>query len=317
MISGEKLADFRKTSLLLGKVILEDDEYSGYVLTAVKETVPFDELVVSWNGFTPGMSSLKIEVQVKVNGSWSDFYPIALWNQFFTGGSFSKEDAVAKTLIDLLKVKNSELATAYRVRVWLRRNSFREEPRLTGIYVSTRNSQEFKLKMSHEIAPIELAVPTRSQMIHHQAYANQICSPTCCGMVLGYYDIYIPTDQIIWEVFDKTSGIFGNWPFNTAALGCYGFEAKVEFMTDLTEALREIEAGRPIITGVRYQEGQLENAAIAKTNGHIIVLVGYQDNHLIVNDSAAPANDQVRRKYRLDQFLEVCSGVFYTVKKPS
>lgn len=317
MILDEKITEYVKTKSFQSKVSLEDDQFSGYMLTAPKEVAPFDELVVSWNGSTPGMSSLKIEVQIRVDKEWSDFYPLALWNQFYTGGSFSKEDSIATTLIDLLKVKTSSLATAYRIRVWLMRTSLTEMPQLIGISGSSRNSRRFKLFLSQEITPIELDVPTRSQMIHHQTYANRICSPTCCGMVLGYYGIYVPTDKIIWQVFDRTSGIFGNWPFNTAALGSYGFEAKVVFYEDLYQALLEIEAGRPVITGVRYQEGELEDAAIPKTDGHIIVLVGYQDNYLIVNDSAARTNGQVRRKYRLDQFLQVCSGVFYTVKKSS
>lgn len=315
MIADVRIESFLKTELCLGEVCLLDDEFSGHVLTIPEEAEPFNEIVVSWNGLTPGHSVLKIEVQLRVNGEWSNFYPIALWNQYYTGGSFSKEDQLAKTAIDVVQVKEPNLADAYRMRVWLRRTSFQEMPRLTGLFATTRDTHHFKLHLSQGIAPIELDVPERSQMIQHKAYANLICSPTSCGAVLAYYGIHVPTDQMIWQVYDKTAGIFGNWPFNTAAVGAYGFTARVEFIEDLYEALKEVEAGRPIITGIRYGEGQLENAAIAKTDGHIITIVGYEDGYLIVNDSAALTNDEVRRKYRVDQFLNVCSGVFYRIAK--
>ncbi|MCK4259457.1 MAG: C39 family peptidase [Halanaerobiales bacterium] len=315
MIIAQQIEKFEKTKLFCGQICLQDDEFSGFVLTKPMEVEPYDELVVSWNGITPGTSVFKIEAQISINGQWSNFYPIALWNQFTTGGSFSKEDELAKTLIDLIKVKKPNLADAYRIRAWIRRTDFSQMPRLTGLFASTRNSGEFQLTLSKEIPPVELDVPCRSQMIHHKSCANLICSPTSCGMVLGYYGIYVPTDQMIWKVYDKTIGIFGNWPFNTAALAPYGFEAKVEFIEDLFEALQEIQEGRPIITGIRYKEGELENAAIPKTDGHIITLVGYNDGYVIVNDSAASSNAEVRRRYCVDQFLKVCGGVFYKIRQ--
>lgn len=315
MFADQRIESLTKTELYLGEVRLIDDEFSGQVVTLPEEVAPFNELVVSWNGFTPENSFFKIEAQIRVNGEWSNFYPIAIWNQYHTGGSFSKEDDLAKTAIDVIQVKEPHLADAYRMRVWIRRTSFREMPRLTGLFATTRNTQQFKLHLSQGIAPVELDVPERSQMIQHKAYANLICSPTSSGAVLGYYGIHVPTDQMIWLAYDKTAGIFGNWPFNTAALGAFGFEAKVEFIEDLYDALLEVQAGRPIITGIRYREGELDNAAIAKTDGHIITLVGYEDGYVLVNDSAAPTNAEVRRKYRVDQFLQVCSGVFYKIQK--
>lgn len=315
MITTQQIEKFEKTELKKGEIRLKDDEISGYILTTPQEVELFDQLVVSWNARTPGRSVVKIEAQIRVNGQWSNFYPIALWNQEITGGSFSKEDELARTLIDVIQIKEPNLGDAYRIRAWLRRTVFKEMPRVLGLFGTTRYSKTFQLKLSQGIDPIELDVPTRSQMIHHQAYANQICSPTCCGMLLAYYGIHVPTDEMIWQVQDKTTGIFGNWPFNTAALCTYGFTARVEMMEDLSEALQEVAAGRPIITGIRYQEGELENAAISKTAGHIIIIVGYKDGHIIVNDSAAPSNEEVQRRYRVDQFLKVCSGVFYKAYK--
>lgn len=313
MITDTMIETLSRTELCHGEVRLQDDEFSGYVMTLPQEVAPFDQLVVSWNGWTPGDSCLKVEAQIRVNGEWSNFYPIALWNQYFTGGSYSQEDALAKTVIDVIEVKQPHLAEAYRMRVWLRRTAFAEMPRLTGLFATTRHSATFHLRMSQGITPVELDVPCRSQMIQHQAYANLICSPTSCGMVLGYYGIHQPTDTMIWQVYDRSAGIFGNWPFNTAALSTYGFEARVEFIEDLYEALLEVEAGRPVITSIRYEEGQLENAAIPRTAGHIITIVGYEDGYVLVNDSAAPTHDEVRRKYRVDQFLHVCNGVFYRI----
>ncbi len=294
-----------------GTVVLDEEEFRGSVSSLVVSTEPFDEILVNWNGRTPGESTLKVEVQILVEGQWTEFYPIAVWNETFGGSSLGWEDQWARTEVDLVKVKDGHRATGYRWRVQLRRTEFDSQVCLHDIFVSTRDRQQYNMVMSHEIAATILDVPCRSQMIQHKSYANLICSPTCLGMVAKYHGVDIATQKMIWMAYDRNSGIFGNWLMNTAVLGSLGFEAKAIYCQDLYEILKEIEAGRPVICSIRYQEGALPNAAIPKTGGHLITIVGYKPGYVVVNDPAAASVAEVRREYPVEPFLKACSGVFY------
>ncbi len=292
-------------------VVIDEEEFRGSVTSQPVDTEPFDEILVNWNGRTPGESTLKVEVQLLIEGQWTNFYPIAVWSESAGGSSLGWEDQWARTEVDLVKVKEGRRATGYRWRVQLRRTEFDSQVCLQDVFASTRDRQLFHMIMSQEIAEAVLDVPCRSQMIQHQSYANLICSPTCLGMVAKYHGIDIATQKMIWKAYDRNSGIFGNWLMNTAVLGSLGFEAKAIYCQDLYEILKEIEAGRPVICSIRYPEGALPNAAIPKTAGHLITIVGYKPGYVVVNDPAAASVAEVRREYAVEPFLKACAGVFY------
>jgi hypothetical protein len=62
---------------------------------------------------------------------------------------------------------------------------------------------------------------------------------------------------------------------------------------------REIAAGRPVILSHRWELGDLENAPVSRSNGHLIVVVGFtKDGDVVVNDPAAKVAGAVRRVYK-------------------
>jgi Peptidase_C39 like family len=75
-----------------------------------------------------------------------------------------------------------------------------------------------------------------------------------------------------------------------------------------------------VIASVRYDAGELSGAAIAQTSGHLLVLTGYADGEVFVNDPAAPRAGEVARRYRLDELRRVWlarSGVGYVLFAPT
>src|SRR5207248_3415646 len=79
-----------------------------------------------------------------------------------------------------------------------------------------------------------------------------------------------------------------------------------------------LERGIPIVASVRYVAGELTDAAIGATPGHLLVLVGLEDDAVLVNDPAAPTAASVPRRYRADEFGRVWlarGGVGYVDRK--
>ncbi len=77
-------------------------------------------------------------------------------------------------------------------------------------------------------------------------------------------------------------------------------------------------AGVPVIMSLAWGKGDLTGADIESTNGHLIVLVGFDSSgNPIVNDPAAPSNESVQRTYLRSEFeplwLEASSGTVYLI----
>ena len=64
----------------------------------------------------------------------------------------------------------------------------------------------------------------------------------------------------------------------------------------------------------------MTGAAVAETSGHLLVLTGYEGDHVFVNDPAALRAAEVGRRYRLDELRRVWlarAGVGYVLFAPA
>ena len=150
------------------------------------------------------------------------------------------------------------------------------------------------------------------------------CSPTSTSMVLGYWG-YMPgscEDRVrnaVTGVYDWIYEGHGNWPFNTAYAAELGYEGYVTRFTSLEKAEEFIAAGVPVVMSIAWDKGDLTNSFIDSTNGHLLVLVGFDANgDLIVNDPASPANGEaVQHTYLRSEFeplwLEASGGTVYLI----
>ena len=139
-----------------------------------------------------------------------------------------------------------------------------------------------------------LDVPERSQMIYPNG-GPVWCSPTSTSMVMAYWSAQIgepalnrPVPEVAAAVYDVVYRGNGNWPFNTAYAGRDGLVAYVSRMGSLAQVERWIEAGVPVVASVAWEPGQLPNAAVPSTDGHLLVIVGFTaSGDVVVNDPAA------------------------------
>ena len=170
-------------------------------------------------------------------------------------------------------------------------------------------------------------VPECSQMVYPNG-GNVWCSPVSLSMVIGYWNGNQACAPLVEQtrvgVFDPVYGGYGNWAFNVAWAGSLGFVAQVVRFASLASARPWIDAGVPLILSVSWDndgERRLTGAPVKSSNGHLTVLVGFDESgRAIMNEPASPDDASVRRTYAADE-LEACwltasGGVAYLVYPP-
>ncbi|TYT75527.1 C39 family peptidase [Desulfobotulus mexicanus] len=163
---------------------------------------------------------------------------------------------------------------------------------------------------------VELAVPRKSQMTFPEDIRRRICSPTSIHMVEAYYGVKSDVVEIAYKAYNSIHDMFGIWPQNIWAMSNENIVGYICRIPDFFEVVRLLKTGLPLIVSINYKKGELTNAAIEETPGHLVVVVGIQDGFIICNDPAADSDSNVRRRYKIDEFGKVWiekKGVAYVL----
>lgn len=201
--------------------------------------------------------------------------------------------------------------------------------------------------------PVELAVPRYSQSTHSGEYPKfggggaVWCSPTSTSMVLSYWgagptaaDVEsLPPDKVFdrngradgmvdWAAVHTWDHVYdgaGNWPFNAAYAAEYGLDGSIRQYSTLRAVESWVRRGVPIVVSIRWDNtdddpaNDLDGSSITRTDGHIMLVVGFTaGGDVVANDPASPTNAAVRHVYRRDQFernwLRASDGTAYVIK---
>lgn len=290
---------------------------------------PFTRLVASWNVVMPTGTVLTPAVRVRVAGRWSPWYPLARWG---SGAHPASGETLPRSLpverdgpgpawvdIDTLRLKDDREADAFQMRVW-RRAHDGALPHLRLLAVTTYRAGRPAVGQAQPGGAFRLPVPERSQRVESPDIAGLICSPTCVGMVLAYYGIDQPTPAVVAGVRDAYGEeTYGNWPFNTAYAATHGLRATVRHFPSLDAVEAELRAGRPVILSVAWEPGDLPEAPIPRSNGHLIVATGVDEQGAFhVNDPAAdPRQAQpIARRYPRAHLARAFRGIGYVIEPP-
>jgi len=150
-----------------------------------------------------------------------------------------------------------------------------------------------------------LSVAALSQMECDAAIAHRICSPTCVAMVLDFWRRPATPAALAAEMFHAGTDLYGVWPAAVLAAGRRGIAGYLLRFPDWAAAAWCLEHGLPVIASVRYAAGELTNAAVPATSGHLIVLTGLDADDALVNDPAAPTAATVARRYKISELTRV------------
>jgi len=330
-------------------------DYGTWTSPVVTPDFDYTELIASWNASTPGDSWIEVNVRgTAETGETSKWYVLGRWtagDQHLHRTSVSgQRDELATVLVDTLATVNDHTFADYQLRVDLYRLAGTgDTPSVRSVGAMASNLPDNK---KVPVSPSGGAwgtvldeVPTYSQEIHIGEYpqwdggGEAWCSPTSTAMVLDFWGMGPTDEDTAWVdpafddpqvdhaaryVYDYLYDGAGNWPYNTAYAATFGLEGFVTRLRSLTEAEQFIKAGIPLVVSMSFKKGELDGAGYG-TNGHLMVIVGFDDSgDVVVNDPAShliPSNDEVRFTYDRGQFenawIPHSGGVAYVIHPPT
>jgi len=269
------------------------------VLTSkpLKSPFLFDSLVLSVSAKLMSGAAILAQAAVKTDKGWSGFYKLFYISQNYKKTFAPQKDIFAKTDIDTLLPQKPSQYFKYQITVLgkadinlicaalTKANAKYDE----SLALETLDVRDFEIPLA-PINPNKLADKTLSQ---------RVCSPAALAAVLNYYGKKISLAQAVKGVYDEHARIYGAWPLNIAFAAQQGLTAAFIRCSSLAQAEGEILQGRPVIASVAYKKGALKNAAITQTDGHLIVIAGFDKaGNIIAADGGAT------RKYDRKQFAK-------------
>lgn len=141
-----------------------------------------------------------------------------------------------------------------------------------------------------------------SQMEAEQQIRQRICSPTALTMCLSAIVDNPPWQEITGKCLDPVTRAYGSWPVAVRTANDYGVHGAVELLFDWYSVHDTLASGVPIVCSINFKEGELEDAPLQQTSGHLVLLYGYDKKHVWVLDPAGNTKNEVPKRYDLEQF---------------
>jgi Peptidase_C39 like family len=300
----------------------------------ISTTFNYQEAIASWNASTPAGSWVEIQFRAQYGGArWSKWYILGIWAfDYSTIHRHSvrlQGDSDGFVAVDTFVSSNKkETTNKFQLKLLLFSVDGTSTPSVTNASVAYSTAVPKTAGVSAG-NPAKwntlLNVPECSQMVYPDG-GEVWCSPTSTSMVLAYLDQYAGACEprvraAVDGVYDWIYDGHGNWPFNTAYAAAQGYEGYVARFTSLAKAEEYVAAGVPVIMSIAWKKGELTGADIESTNGHLLVVVGFDaSGNPIVNDPASPTDASVQKTYLRDEFeplwLEASGGTVYLIYPP-
>lgn len=287
---------------------------------------------------------MRVEVRGRAadgrTGSWDTVADWSRLNKRLPRTTYSGQpDDLGRVSVDTWYA--STPVTSWQVRVTLLRPAGSTQPvslERIGAVASVDASAARPTSQPGPGAGTVLPVPTYSQMVHSGHYpqwgggGEAWCSAASTAMVLAYYGVApapagitpghvdAAVDHTARMVYDHGYDGTGNWAFNTAyAATLVAGDSYVTRMRDLREAEDHVVAGVPLVVSIAFGRNQLTGAPISASNGHLLVIVGFEpDGDVVVNDPAGATDADVRRVYDRAQFerlwIAASGGTAYVIR---
>lgn len=307
---------------------------SFYVGEAVSPVITsafsYQEAIASWNAATPAGSWVEVQFRAQFGTRWSKWYTLGIWaSDYSTIARHSvrlQGDSDGFVAVDTFVSSSKRVPTntfQIKLRLFSADGSAVATVRNASVAYSTALPKSGTVSAGNPtLWGTLLNVPECSQMVYPDG-GEVWCSPTSTSMVLGYWNndgspceprVRAAVDGVYDWIYDG----HGNWPFNTAYAAAQGYEAYVARFTSLERAEEYVAAGVPVVMSIAWGKGDLTGSSISSTNGHLLVVVGFDAaGNPIVNDPASPSDADVQHTYLRSEFeplwLEASGGTVYLI----
>ncbi len=277
----------------------------------------FNEALLSWNVHVPAGAAIGAELRVgrSADNFWSEWLHIGEWGAWPEAWPRVTQFDGGKVDIDYFRSAERYDRVQYRLRAAGKAQSGPLRIERVALCVSDTSGMPdaFRRKTSRRDPPERakfvrrLPVPFRSQKTERPELAGRICSPTSVAMVLAYRGVEQPTGKVAQTCYDARHDIYGNWTRavqGAYALGVPGYLARFADWTDVEHSIAD---GQPLIISIRVPKvGDLRNAPYPTTDGHLIVLCGFdEDGNALVNDPAVSTPQLGQLVYRREDLQNV------------
>jgi len=116
----------------------------------------------------------------------------------------------------------------------------------------------------------------------------------------------VPTAEVAERIHDPASDLYGVWPRNVQAAYSFGVPGYLARFSDWGEVERLVAAGQPLVISIAAKSGELDGAPYKETDGHLLVLCGFDESGGVhVNEPAAADSARGTTTYRRDQLERV------------
>ncbi|HBD64507.1 MAG TPA: hypothetical protein DC038_08750 [Clostridiales bacterium] len=293
---------------------LSENNGEGFLETPVVETEKFKEITPSWNSRTDKDSSVEFFIRLRVEDNWTPYVSYGLWSTDGNniGVKNYYKDEIIRATDDRIFVLDGKFGDAVQIKVVMRGKN----PKLKLIAFSTDAGEDEPVEGDYLRTLAN--VPLISQLASGHKDAHVICSPTSLTMALKYHGKNVELDQVTRGTFDTGNEAYGNWPQNAAFAGEMGMRAYTKKCKSINPVKNFIANGIPVVASVCMNSKEdLDGAISSFSGGHLMVVVGFDViddiEYVVVNDPAANSNTEVRKYYRLDQWVKVWRHYIYAV----
>lgn len=283
-------------------------------------TLPFNELIVSWNALRPPVGHMTLWVSVKYSNKWSSWHRLALWGPKSQQTFVNKLHPHVHTKHCRVEMQRNMLARGLRVKMVFHQGA--DPKNLKAFFACVSRLNHFKIV--HPTTKLQSVtiqgIPRQSQMVlDHERYRD-LCSPVSTSMLVAYFYQKLMGAKLVHAMHDfaidfaKKShdqgylDIYGNWILNVAQAfdssnGTVYF--RVERLNSFYDLHQSLVKKIPVAVSVR----RLRGGATPYANGHIMLVVGWDrvKRRVLCIDPAFGSNRATLKAYRLIDFLHAWS----------
>lgn len=275
------------------------------------DTMPFDELIISWNMMRPQYGEFKIQTSVKIANEWSPWFLYASWaSNGQKGGNVSTGEHPIQIQQDLLQIVGGSKAEGFRILIEASEGALIEECYSIHACISSI-ADLFPESNAKNPYHIDLKVPLISQMMLPHPRHRDMCSAVATSSAISYLLNKNRIDPIFFalQARDEAFDVFGNWALNTAHASAVlgkNWQCWVQRLRGFDEIYAKLYAGIPVVVSVR---GPLTGSASPYNQGHLLTVKGYlpKEKKVLCMDPAFPEDAATNVSYDLQDFMEAWS----------